>query len=196
MATFQDYALLSTYQLSKETTYAYPERKRKVVSLDTPAYEVLTDFKKNQPEKISKTKLAKEALTQMQSKGVKSLLVTDDEGKVLGGISSQYVQSLKLTQAAQTYDVKPNEVTVEMIMKPVYELAMLKYEELKNVRVGHIARLLYEKNLQHVHVFQENEDRSNVLRGVFSASRISDQLGMAIGRKNTSESIAEMNKII
>ncbi|NCX94768.1 MAG: hypothetical protein EBX40_08845, partial [Gammaproteobacteria bacterium] len=86
------------------------------------------------------------------------------------------------------------DVTVSMVMTPAHHLETIDYKELSNARVGHIARLIREHNLQHVLVVQyDNPDQPKV-RGVFSASRIARQLGDELTASRYLNTVSEMNR--
>ncbi len=193
---FNEYALLPTHHLKKDTSYYHPENVTEIVHLDTSALKVFTDFHVRPPEMISKNKLASEALEKMKNAGVKGLIVVDDNEHTQGFISSLDIAGIKKTTAAQENSVTPAEVTIDMLMTPTSSLLVFDYKDLSNARVGHIARLLHEHSLQHLIVFEINTQGESLARGIFSRSRISRQLGMDIGADMSSHSVADMNKRI
>ena len=62
------------------------------------------------------------------------------------------------------------------------------------MRVGHIVRLLHELGVNYVFVIDE-ENGTKVVRGLFSISRISQQLGENVMSDLSSHSLIEMNRV-
>lgn len=192
----QQFALLETQTLQDNVNCAHPERLPEIVRIDSPAQDVFTDFKYKEPKKISPDTLSNKALEEMKNLNVKALIVIDHHEHILGLVSSRDIQGVKAGMAAREHDVKPTEVTVKMVMTPVDQLHVLGMKDLSNARVGHIVRLLHDKGLQHLLVVEEDQSHKQTVRGIFSATRISRQLGMDITGDLSSTSIADINKRI
>lgn len=191
-----DYSLLETQPLGDGVNYHHPERRAEIVHEDTPALEVFTDFTARQPEKVFPDVKADVALEQMKQANVKSLLVIDEENnEVLGMISSRLLQSVQAGIVAQEQDVSPKDLTVGMMMTKANTLHTLNYKDLENARVGHIIRLIHDLNVYHLLVIDRcKEDDIDMVRGIFSASRISRQIGEDITGDLHAESLAEINR--
>lgn len=196
MPQHTEFALLDTTTLDENTTFAHPERLPELVHMDSPAWHVFTDFKLKEPAKTSIDVLVQKALEEMKHLNVKSLLVTDDHEHILGLISTRDIQGVKAGIAARDNGVKLTEVTVKMVMTPFEQLHVLDYKDLSNARVGHIVRLIHEKGLQHLLVVEPNREGLQIVRGIFSASRISRQLGTDVSGDLSSHSVADINKRI
>ncbi|MFZ9036177.1 MAG: CBS domain-containing protein [Francisellaceae bacterium] len=194
---FKDYKLLETSDNVdlQHLEYFHPDTLD-VIILETPALDVFADFHTKQPRIIHQLALANSALEHMKTEKVRALLVVDDNDQVIGLINSNDVQGMKRTQIAQKHDVNAKDVTVEMLMTPASKLTMIDYSLLKNAVVGHIARLLNEKNLDYILVFEVDPKGKKIIRGILSASFISRKLGMQIGRDLALNTLAEINRII
>ena len=192
----KNYKLLETNTHEKIAIAYYHPDTVDVISLETPALEVLTDFHTTRPRIIEKNVLADQALSQMQQHKVHALLVVDENDQVIGLINAARVQGVYKTQVAQQQGIRSKDVTVEMLMTKIDTLKTLQYNAVKNALVGHIARLLHESNTDHMLVYSLNKNKVPVIRGIFSAGFISRRLSMAIGSDLGSSSLAEMNKII
>lgn len=189
-----DYKLLNTQSLNPHTHYFHPERQDALVMLDSPALAVFTDFTVRPPEVTQPEFRVSEALEQMRVTKVKSLLVINPQEEIVGLVSSKDLQGVKTGRAAQEHSIPASDVTVSMVMTPAHHLETIDYKELSNARVGHIARLIREHNLQHVLVVQyDNPDQPKV-RGVFSASRIARQLGDELTASRYLNTVSEMNR--
>jgi predicted transcriptional regulator len=193
---FQSYTLLPTYSLQKHTPFYHPERPNDVVSLESSARNVFTDFMNKPPETTRPDATLEQALNQMIVTKVKSLLVIDENEDVVGLISSKHIHSPQVPMIAKQQDTSAKELSVSAIMSPVDKLQTIDLKDLQNARVGHIARLIHDLGVQHLLVIERSPDGiQQTVRGVFSASRLSRQLGMPVLNDLSSHSLADMNKI-
>jgi CBS-domain-containing membrane protein len=188
------YALLETGKLKPNTTYIHPEKFPEVVHLDSPAVDVMTDFKKRPPQTASPDDLIQQALEVMKLSKVRSLLVVDSEDQIIGLISARDIQGIKCAMTAREYDVKVPEVTVAMMMIPFDNIPTLNMKDLSNARVGHIKRLIHDLGVNYILVVEDMQDKQQMVRGLFSISRISRQLGENLSGDLSSHSIADISK--
>ncbi len=187
------FARLNTTLMQKHTHFVTTQDEYAPVKLEDPALAVMTDFTLRTPYSTTETTLTTAALQQMKLSKVKSLFVVDQDDSVIGHISARDIQSTKATTAAEYNDVKQSEVTVKMLMTKASHLHTLHFSELSNARVGHIVRLLHELQVNYIFVI---EDGSEKIRGLFSVSRISQQLGENVMGDLSSRSVAEMSHVI
>lgn len=190
------YSLLSHKTLGENTRFYHPERWRELVTQDSPAMHVFTDFKERTPETISPDCKIDEALNEMRMTKVKSLLVVEENSEViLGLVSSRDLQSMLTGIRAHEQGVSPKDLTVGMMMRKAEELPTIDYKDLSNARVGHIVRLVHELGVMHLLVTEESEETGEItVRGIFSATRISRQLGEDITSDLSAHSVAEINR--
>lgn len=191
----QTYALLKTSTLKEKINFTTTVHNYEIAHLEDPAITVMADFQQRPPYSTQETTPIHEALQQMKLLGVKSLFVVNNENQVIGHVSARDIQSNKAAMVAHQFDIKLTEVTVKMLMVRPQDLHTLTFEELSNARVGHIVRLLHELNTNYIFVVS-HEAGDEVLRGIFSISRISLQLGENVMANLNSQSVAEMSKIL
>ena len=191
-----DYKLLNTKPLAPNTSFHHPEWQDSIVHMDTSAMSVFTDFKGRPPVTTHPDTLTTDAMNEMKLAHVKALVVTNDEEDILGLVSIKDIQGIKTGLAAQEKNIPPSEVTVSMVMTPTEKLETIDFKDLSNARVGHIARILHEHDLQHLLVVDYDEINTPKVRGIFSGTRISRQLGEDIMGTLSSQSVGEMNKRI
>lgn len=194
----QKYCLLETQPLPEGATCYHPERQNALVHHDAPALEVFTDFKSKAPVIITPDKLTSSALEKMKQANVKSLLVINDQEQVIGFISARLIQGAYLGHIANLHSVPLKEVTVEMAMLPYEKVLSLPFNTLSNVCVGHIVRLMHELGTDYILVTEPHPEdpEQNMIRGLFSASRISLQLGQPVTGDLSSHSLADINRRI
>ena len=162
---------------------------------DDPALEALTDFANHPPFATTEQVTLSAALQQMKTQKVRSLFVVDKEGLILGYIAARDIQGTKAARLADQLDIKPAEVTVKMLMQHPHEMPTIHFNELSNARVGHIARLFHDLGVNYIFVV-EGQGGQESIRGIFSISRLSRQLGENMMGDLSSHSVAEMNKHI
>lgn len=190
-----EYALLDTTPLGEGVAYYHPETWRDIVHEDSPALHVFTDFKETTPEVTTSSVKVDDALEHMKETKVKSLLVVDEASEeIVGLVSSRYMQSFHRGVIAQEQGIGPKDVTVEMMMLPAANLPTLAYKELSNVHVGHLVRLIHDLNVLYLLVTDAEEDGTKRVRGIFSANRISRQIGHDITSDMSAQSLAEINR--
>jgi len=129
----------------------------------------------------------------MIRRGVRLLLVTDDERQVLGLITSNDVLGEKPVQFALERGIKRQEIRVRDIMTPREKLEVLLHGDLAHAEVGHIVATLQRSGRQHALVIDFDSDgKSQAVRGILSASQIARQLGVAIQTTEVAQTFAEI----
>ncbi|MCX7122221.1 MAG: CBS domain-containing protein [Gammaproteobacteria bacterium] len=187
------FARLQTKIMAKHTHFVTTNDEYAPVKMDDPALSVMTDFQVKTPYSTTENTLIPSALQQMKLSKVKSLFIVDQDDAVIGHISARDIQSTKATTAAEYHDIKQSEVTTKMLMIKAPQLHTLYFSELSNARVGHIVRLLHELQVNYIFVIEEGSEK---IRGLFSVSRISLQLGENVMGDLSSHSVAEMSHLI
>ena len=190
----QEYALIKTHPMKESINFSTPLSTVTVAHLDDPALTVMADFQQRPPYSTSMNTPIYEALQQMKLLAVKSLFVINAENQIVGHISTRDIQGNKATMLANQLDLKMVDMTVKQLMLPPEQLHILYFGELSNMRVGHIVRLLHELGVNYVFVIDE-ENGTKVVRGLFSISRISQQLGENVMSDLSSHSLIEMNRV-
>ena len=173
------FKLLEKVKLTRPPNICSSRSTKNLVRLDSPASEVLTDFRKIPAETLTTNTLATTALTKMQINQVKSLLI-EEKNKIIGMITSKDIQDIKAGAIAQKLDINMSDLTVNMLMTSFDNLISIQDSVLSNARVGHIVQLMRHNSVNHCIVVkkikEKTEDKFSVV-GIFSAARISRQLG-------------------
>lgn len=181
MAT--QHATLSHIRLDAGTRVAHPPELPRLVHLDSPALEVMTDFRIVYPVTTTPDVSIDDALELMKVKGVRLLLVVDASDVVVGVITAKDIQGERPVKLAQASRISHAEITVEAIMTPQSEIEVLNLLSVRNVQVGTIVATLRELGRQHALVVEVDPDsRAQTVRGVFSTSQIGRQLGVEAAR--------------
>ncbi|MGP1679296.1 MAG: CBS domain-containing protein, partial [Burkholderiales bacterium] len=166
-----------------------PERVR----IDSPALAVMTDLRQIPAATVDLEAPLDAANRFMIRRGVRLLLVTDDDRQVLGLITANDVLGEKSVQFALERGIKRQEIRVRDIMTPRERLEVLLYADLVHAEVGHIVATLKHTGRQHALVVDLNGDgKVQAVRGIFSASQIARQLGVAIQTTEVAQTFAEI----
>ncbi len=189
----RNYSVIPTSPLQKGATFNKPRQMLpEQVSLDDTAANVMTDFTIVTAYTIFPLETIEAARAKMIHRGVRMLLVVDDQNHILGLITSSDLTSEKPMQVVQTQGIRHSDVMVKDIMTPREKLEVLCMEDLQKARVGDIVTTLKTHGRQHALVVDRTADRSQVLRGMFSVSQISRQLGAHVETAGVASTFAEL----
>ena len=92
--------------------------------------------------------------------------------------------------------VRYEEVLARDIMTPRERLEAITFRAVQNAEVGHVVATLKETGRQHALVIDEDDFGRQMIRGIFSVSRISRQLGTLINATQIATTFAEIEAAI
>jgi CBS-domain-containing membrane protein len=189
----RNYKVIPTSPLQKGATFHKPRQLLpQQVSLDQPAANVMTDFTVVTAYTIFPLETIEAARAKMIHRGVRMLLVVDDQNHILGLITSSDLTSEKPMQVVQTQGIRHSDVMVKDIMTPREKLEVLCMTDLQTAHVGDIVTTLKTHGRQHALVVERSTDHSQILRGMFSVSQISRQLGAQVETSGVASTFAEL----
>jgi CBS-domain-containing membrane protein len=189
----RNYNVISTAPLQKGATFHKPRQVlRERVNLEEPAASVMTDFSVVTAYTIFPLENIEAAREKMIHRGVRMLLVVDDMNHILGLITSTDLTSEKPMQVVQTQGIRHSDVMVKDIMTPREKLEVLCMDDLQTAHVGDIVTTLKAHGRQHALVVERTSDRSQILRGMFSVSQISRQIGTQVETLGVASTFAEL----
>jgi CBS-domain-containing membrane protein len=187
------YKVLPVVPLQKGASFLRPtQHMPERIGLDTPALEVMTDFSKVTAYTISPLETIEAARLRMIQHGVRMLLVVDEQNLILGLITATDLTSEKPMQVIQTQGIRHSDVLVKDIMTPRERLEVICIDDLKTAVVGDVVATLQAQGRQHALVADRHADRSQTLRGLFSASQIGRLLGMPIQTPSVARTFADI----
>lgn len=189
----RNFNVIPTAPLQKGATFHKPRQVLpEQVNLDEPAANVMTDFTVVTAYTIFPLETIEAAREKMIHRGVRMLLVVDDLNHILGLITSTDLTSEKPMQVVQTQGIRHSDVMVKDIMTPREKLEVLCMDELQKAHVGDVVATLKTHGRQHALVVERTSDRSQILRGMFSVSQISRQLGTQVETVGVASTFAEL----
>lgn len=182
------YHTLPVSPLQKNATFLKPRQMMPdQVGLDEPAISVMTDFSVVTAYTIFALETIEDARAKMIHRGVRLLLVVDEQNHILGLITATDLTSEKPMQIIQNQGIRHSDVMVKDIMTPRERLEVLCMDDVQKASVGDVVQTMQAQGRQHALVIDRLPDRSQILRGMFSASLLGRMLGtplqtMAVAR--------------
>ena len=189
----RNYLPLSATMLQAGVGYAQPTQPvPERITLDDSALSVMTDLKLVTAVIILPGDLADEAHRRMVQRGVRLLLVINQDRKVLGIVTATDILGEKPVMAASQRAIRRGEVLVKDIMTPQERLEVLSMADVSASKVGHIVSTLQRTGRQHAMVVDTDASGRQTVRGLFSATQIARQLGVAIPTNEVALTFSEI----
>lgn len=189
----REYKSLNSRRLSLGADLVRPSDKAGPrVGLDSPALMVMTDLARVEPATINLHASMDSANQTMIRLGLRLLFVQGSDGHLAGLITATDILGEKPMRLVQERGVKHNEIQVEDLMTAAGNLEALDYAEVSHATVGHIVATLKAAGRQHTLVVEPGANGATMIRGIFSVSQISRQLGDAIQTTGAATTFSEL----
>ncbi|MEK6592155.1 MAG: CBS domain-containing protein [Pseudomonadota bacterium] len=193
----RDYSPLASAYIQADVGYAQPTQTTPDrVMLDSPATDAMTDLTRLTAVIILAGDGVDEAHRRMIQRGVRLLLVVDQDRKVLGVITANDVLGEKPVRIAVERGMRREEVLVRDIMTPRERLQVLAMEQVQTAKVGHIVATLKQAGRQHALVLECDDKGRQRVRGIFSSTQIARQLGIAIQTSVVAQTFSEIEAML
>ena len=167
------------------------------VSLDDPAVQVMTDFNDIIPFSIEPDASINATNDKMIACGVRLLFVTDNDGNLLGLVTTTDIKGEKPVQFMKDHGGKFEDILCKDIMTRAERLDALQLKDIERARVGDIVETMKLFRRQHILVTDKPKDAEHeTIRGIFSTSQIGRQLGFHIEYSERANSFAELEKAL
>jgi len=189
----RNYAALTSSLLQSGSGFCQPSQSLpQRVDLDDAAGNVMTDLKQVSAVLIRPGDGIDEAHRRMVQRGVRLLLVVDETRRVVGIITADDVLGEKPLQMIAERGCRREDVLVRDIMTPPHRLEVLHLSDVRGAKVGHIVATLKKFGRQHAVVVEVGHDGKQTVRGLFSATQIARQLGVAIQTSEIAGTFSEI----
>ena len=163
------------------------------VSLDDPAYSVMTDLRVVRAATTMAETPVDHAHALMLQRGVRLLFVVDREGAITGVLTTTDILGEKPMRLAGARGVPHAEVLVADLMTPAEQLDAVPMQDVSQMRVGHIVATLKSVRRQHLLVSEADGKR---VRGIFSATQIARQLGVVLQTFEVAQTFADIEAVL
>ena len=198
-----DYKSLPIHELGSGAGFRRPLQPPSAhVTRDSPVLEVMTDLGRTSPATIRPQAPLSGANQFMITRGVRLLLVADDQENVVGVISAVDILGERALRVANERGLRRDELTVADVMTPTARVEVIEFSDLQAARVGHILETLRRAGRQHVLVVDyetvpsgrpvEPTVQRPMVRGIFSLSQIARQLGVTVQPGEVARTFSEI----
>ncbi|WNL38985.1 CBS domain-containing protein [Halomonas sp. PAMB 3232] len=162
----------------------------KKLTPDSPAFELLTDFKQVAPQSVASDMPINEANLKMRHSGVRLLFVIDPEGHCIGVLTSkEVIGTRRVNLAMQQRQIDREEVTAEMIMTPWEKLSAMPLEHLESLSIQDLILSMESFTEQHLLITEHNAEHALSVRGLISVTDIQNAIGKGANSKVSSSAI-------
>lgn len=192
-----EYTPIASAKLEEGASFHRTERIFDVIKLDDPATAVMTDLKKISAVTIAEKAPIEAANARMKHRGVRLLLVVDDEDTVVGLITSTDLHGAKPIQHIQKHGGTYHDILVQDIMTAQNKLEVICMDDINRTRVGNVVATLKQAGRSHALVVDRHEkENKQVIRGIISASQIARQLDIDIPTTEIAQTFAEIEALL
>src|SRR5271154_14582 len=193
----RNYPALDLSLLQTGVSFSEPQQNSmRHVGFEDPAESVMTDLKLVNAVLINREDSIDEANQRMIQNGVRLLLVVDTNRKVDGLITATDILGEKPLQLIAVRGGRREDIRVHDIMTPQQRLEVLRMNDVRNAKVGHIVATLKKSSRQHALVVEINDNNQQIICGLFSATQIARQLGAAIHIGEVARTFAEIEALL
>ncbi|MFP3873993.1 MAG: CBS domain-containing protein [Thiohalophilus sp.] len=166
------------------------------LTLDMPAIYAMTDLQRVAAVTVEPSVRLDVANQKMIANQVRLLLVCRADNSIAGILTATDILGEKPVRYMHEVDCTYEEVLVRDIMTPHDELDVLKLADIQMACVGDIVATLQQVARQHALVVDSDRYGLQRVRGIFSASHISRQLGIPIPESGRAHSFAELEQAL
>lgn len=172
------YRALNAIPLRKPATFRQPPQSHpRRVTPDDPAWEVMTDLAKVSAITIDPDASIEHAMRVMVRRNVRLLFAVDIDNEIVGLVTATDLLGEKPLVHLREHGGRRGDIMVRDLMTPADRLEVLRAEEVRAAKVGHVLATLKESARQHALVVDCEADGAQTVRGIFSASQLAQQLG-------------------
>jgi CBS-domain-containing membrane protein len=167
------------------------------VAIDSPAIRVMTELRQVSAATIDPEVTLAEATRTMVARGVRLLFVVESGDELLGVITARDTGGERAITLSHDRGEKFAELRVRDLMTPRQEIEVLDLADVLHAEVGHIVATLKACGRQHALV-ADSDPASGASRicGVFSATQIARQLGIAVQPFEVARTFAEIERAL
>lgn len=162
-----------------------------------PALSVMTDFATSAMFSINHETQIDQALEYMKAVGVRLLFVLNEEGALVGLITSTDIQGERPARYMRSVDANAtrSDVLVKHIMSPLGDWIVLDYYDVQRADISRIIATFKAAGMRHL-VVTDAGPGGMAVRGVISATRVEQALGIALNIVRRAKTFAEIESAV
>lgn len=183
-------ALASRTALKGPVRVSRLQQHQPVTTMESPALEVMTDLTRVAAAVVAPGTTVEDANHFMMRRGVRMLLVLDDEEVLAGIVTATDIMGEAPVTLARERGMRHSDITVADVMTPAQRLDAFELDKVRNARVGNVVASLQQHRRHHALVTQPDGGGGLEVRGIFSLSQIARQLGIALALPDAADSFA------
>lgn len=161
----------------------------------SPALDAMTDLTRIAAATVEPDASLHRAEEIMKNTKVRLLFVLDAEEQLLGLLTLNDIKGERPVRYQTDVGVGYGEIRVADIMTPAARLETLSLHDVQDARIGDIIQTLKRTGRQHALVI-EGSGKHAFIRGIFSATRLSRQLGMPVETTGIAYTFAELESAL
>jgi CBS-domain-containing membrane protein len=173
-----------------------PTQDQPAITLDSPALLVMTDLTRVTAAAALPGMTVHEANRYMIQRGVRMLLVLDEQESLIGIITATDILGEKPVKLAREQGVRHSDVLAVDVMTPASRLDAFELHTVQGACVGQVVESLQRTRRHHALVTQRNISGGTEIRGLFSLSQIARQLGTPLQLPESADSFAEIEAVL
>jgi hypothetical protein len=167
------------------------------VTVESPAISVMTDLRQVSAATVDMNATLAEATRTMIARGVRLLFVLGPQREFVGLITARDTSGERPIKLLHDRGEKFGDLRVADLMVPRAEIDVLQLTDVLHAEVGHIVATLKSMGRQHALVADTDPaDGGARIRGVFSATQIGRQLGIAVQTFEVARTFAEIERVL
>jgi CBS-domain-containing membrane protein len=167
------------------------------VAASSPAISVMTDLRQVSAATIGPETPLTEATSTMMARNVRLLLVVDSGLAVIGLITARDTHGERPLQWVHEHGGKYADLRVGDLMRRTDEIDIIDIRDVLHAEVGHIVATLKASGRQHALVTETDPATGAArVRGIFSATQIGRQLGIAVQPFDVANTFAEIERTL
>ncbi|RLA08547.1 MAG: hypothetical protein DRQ51_01855 [Gammaproteobacteria bacterium] len=176
---FRHYKELYHQKVSSNLSIMAGHYRNKPVNLESPAIDIMTDFKLINPISVVENISLEDARLRMKAVKVRLMVVVDISSNIVGIVTSVDLFGEKPVQLSQQERIGFSELKVRQIMTKTINITAIDISEIKKANVGDIIATLEPLHRHHTLITQsDNNTNEQFLRGIISTTQIARQLGL------------------
>ena len=169
------YEELPTLTLAPEKATLCTDVLPEIIHMNDPALAAMIDFSQSPPKTIHDDAPIDHALHLMKMHGVHLFFVVDKKEQPIGVIASEDLLGERPIKIQQERRIPRSKILVNMLMEKLKDIPALDIEVVCDFKVGNIVNTLKAHHQHYAVVIKTNDDEQKI-RGIFIASKISQQL--------------------